>query len=113
MERRRQPKPYYMTYPILKEIKEAEKEKRDWDYFRQLYGREIKQYLKEVKKMVDALEDKDSFIYHEYLDQNRLEEKTEEIVNRIGGGDRVNREMLRHLIMLLFYDEIYGRRNNL
>ena len=113
MERRRQPQPYYMTYPIPKEIRGEEEGRRDRAYFRQLYPGELKQYLREVKNTVDKLEYKDSFIYHEYPDQIRLEETVEEIINNTSLENRRNRAMLHHIILLLLYDEIYGRRNNL
>ena len=110
MESRREPLPYYMAYPVSDEERDMERSQRDKEYFRQLYPREIKQYIKAVRKTVDGVSGKDSFIYDEYPDYIRLERLVEIIVNDLPLDHRITREGQKHIVRILLYEEIYDRR---
>lgn len=85
---------------------------QDRNYFNQMYTKEIKEYLREVRKVLNK-EEKESFIYHEYPDYLRLENMVKEIFYRLPLQNKVPGEIKKNMIRILLYNEIYERRNNL
>lgn len=60
--------PYYMTYPMPFEYDDEKKERRDLEYMRSMYPKEVKQLLPFVEKECDRMEYEGSMIYDEYPD---------------------------------------------
>lgn len=113
MDSRKETLPYFMSYGTEEKQFDKDERKRDRDYFRQIYSSEIKTYLRLVSEAVDVIGGRESFIFHEYPDKIRLEQLTEQILDKLPVQNKVPRESQRQIIKILLYNEIYIRRNKL
>ncbi|MBR5596169.1 MAG: hypothetical protein IKW30_02035 [Lachnospiraceae bacterium] len=123
MEENKIPIPFFMTREydrimdeIYRDDKSAEnqakeKEKKDREYFKQMYPEELKKYLKIIIEILNRLEGKDSFIYDEFPDKIRIERLTEIILKNIPLEKNQTRAAQRNIIKLLLWEEIVRRRN--
>lgn len=110
MENNREILPYFMLQETEENSFRGNQEKRDRDYFRQLYPEEIKRYLKITEEIVDGISKEESFIFHEYPDRIRLEQLVENILEKVPVQNKFPREGQRHMIRILLFEEIIQRR---
>ena len=123
MENRRIPYPFFMTkeYEQMEREQQAmkiergtfngDKERLDWDYFKQMYPTEVKRYLKVIIEILDRLDGKNSFLYDEYPDKIRTDRLAEMILKNIPIEKNQTRESQKNVIKLLLWEEIVRRRN--
>lgn len=111
MENRRPPLPYFMTYQMPEENANNEGGViSDREYFRQLYPKVVKRYIRVIVDVLDRMDVRESYIYDEYPDKIRLERLTEVILRLIPLENNMNRETQRNIIRVLLLEEILQRR---
>ncbi len=112
METGRPPLPYFMAYPLPEENKNnSSGGGTDRDYFRQMYPKVVKRYIRVIVDVLDRMDVKESYIYDEYPDKIRLERLADIILRLIPLENNMNRETQRNLIRVLLAEEIIQRRN--
>ena len=109
MESRRIPMPYFMAYPSPEENNNSTRES-DREYFKQIYPKEIKQYIRIITEVLDRMDIRESYIYDEYPDKIRLERLSEVILRLIPVEKNMNRNTQKNLIKVLLSNEIIERR---
>lgn len=102
--------PYFMTYPLPKQIEQPDRSLNDRDYMRYLYPQEAKNYLTVIVDVLDRVDFKESYIYDEYPDYLTLLRLTEIILRQIPMRKNTSRQSQRELVQILLYDEIIRRR---
>ncbi|MBR3602923.1 MAG: hypothetical protein IKL49_11460 [Lachnospiraceae bacterium] len=111
MENRRPPLPYFMTYPLPEDSINAMDRRNDREYFRQIYPREVKRYIRIIVEVLDRMDIKESYIYDEYPDKVRLERLSDTILRLIPLEKNISRETQKNLIRVLLWEEIVERRD--
>ncbi len=124
MDARRIPYPFFMT----KEFEQVERDRKivdsskinneeltenlDREYFKEMYPKEVKRYLKIIVEILDRMDGKNSFLYDEYPDKIRTERLAELILKNIPLEKNQTRESQKNVIKLLLWEEIVRRRNS-
>lgn len=119
--------PYYMTYPMPLIYDDEKMDRRDFEYMKSIYPNLAKKMLPHVEAECDRMEYEGSMIYDEYPDQLQLrmmcsriynkamqEERGEteegELEMQYYGGVREKEQLVRELIQVLLFQELYKRR---
>ena len=110
MENKKPPLPFFMTYPYQEQGENIMMSEADRDYFRQLYPKEIKRYLRIIIEVLDRMDIRESYIYDEYPDKLSMERLSEVILKLIPLENNLPRETQRNLVKVLLYEEIVQRR---
>ena len=93
MDSRRPSLPYFMEYQIPRENINNTEQISDRDYFRQMYPKVVKRYIRVITDVLDRMDIRESYIYDEYPDKIRLERLTEIILQLIPMEKNMNRRL--------------------
>ena len=110
MKKRQPPIPYFMAYSLSENKISNEKLISDREYFRQMYPKEVKRYLRVIGEVLDTIDVRESYIYDEYPDKVRIERLVETVLRLIPIEKNMNRETQRSLVKILLLDEVIERR---
>lgn len=119
--------PYYMTYPMPLVYDDEKMDRRDFEYLKSIYPNLAKKMLPYVEAECDRMEYEGSMIYDEYPDQLQLRMMCSRIYNQAMqedqgeveetelemqyyGGAREKEQLVRDLIQVLLFQELYKRR---
>lgn len=111
MDNRELQLPYYMKNPLPEENKEEKNPFKDKEYLRQIYSKELKQYLLIINQLLDRLDYKESYLYDEYPDYLTLERLIDTVVKQLPLEKYVTRENQRNMVKILLIEEISQRRS--
>lgn len=118
--------PYYMTYPMPLAYDDEKIDRRDFEYMKSMYPDLAKKILPYVEAECDRMEYEGSMIYDEYPDQLQLRMMCSRIYNQVMqtsdrkeeielqmqyyGGAREREQLVRELVQVLLFQELYKRR---
>ncbi len=112
--------PFYMTHPMpgqwnFGSWEEEDAAMNDLEYMIEMYPRQAKKYQEKINRMLDTFDYRGSVIYDEYPDRLSLAGMADHIYSEISREEVLEEEnqMLRELILVLLYYEIFRRRRNM
>lgn len=85
-----------------------ESEKRDMEYMKTLYSKQMRIIQDEIEDKCDRLEYDGSMMFDEYPDRLMLSIKCKEVIDKCKEDD--NKKWIDDIVPILFYGEMYRRR---
>lgn len=117
--------PYYMAYPMPLMYDDEKRERIDFEYIKGMYPDTAKRLLPYIEDECDRMEYEGSMMFDEYPDRlqmmlmgRRVFDKAQkdhlftEGKGSARGEKDQNNSMLRELIQVMLYQEIYKRRSD-
>ncbi len=115
--------PYYAAYPMPLIYDDERCERRDFEYMKSMYPDAAKKMLPYIEDECDRMEYEGSMMFDEYPDHLQLVLMGKRILGKIKAEDALseaeaafkkekdpNGDMLKDLIQVMLYQEIYKRR---
>lgn len=115
--------PYYMAYPMPYSFDDERTERMDYEYLQSMYPDMAKRILPYVEEECDRLEYENSMIYDQFPDRlqlrllcKRVMKNAEDhepllFVEKNKNGKKDAPEVMRELIEVMVYQELYKRRS--
>lgn len=102
--------PYYMAYPTPMFFDDEKKEEWDYEYMKSMYPDLAKRMLPYVEEECERMEYDGSMIYDEYPDKLQLRLMCSRIYQKMMKEEMKDDSMLREILELLVYQELWKRR---
>lgn len=103
--------PYYMVYPTPLLFDDVKKEEWDYDYLKSMYPQMAKRVLPYVEEECERMEYDGSMIYDEYPDKLQLRLMCSRVYKNVMEKEEMEEEeILREIVELLVYQELWKRR---